>query len=112
MESVLTSLQLGMVVLDNRLSVQLWNGRAEELWGLRSEEAIGYFFFDLDIGLPVDQLRGLIRACQTGNSEEQIVVLNAVNRRGKNIRCRVICTQLIVENQPQGVILLMDERQE
>ena len=101
-----------MVVLDNRLSIQLWNGRAEELWGLRAEEATGHFFFDLDIGLPVEELRGLIRACQTGNGEECEVFLNAVNRRGRTIRCRVICTPLIVINQRQGVILLMDERQE
>ncbi|MFB2838550.1 CheR family methyltransferase [Floridanema evergladense] len=112
MESILTSLRVGMIVLDNRLSVQLWNGRAEELWGLRAEETVERFFFDLDIGLPVEQLRGLIRACQTGNSEEQTTVVDAVNRRGKNIRCRVICTSLIVENRPEGVILLIDERQD
>ncbi|OKH39020.1 chemotaxis protein CheR [[Phormidium ambiguum] IAM M-71] len=112
MESILTSLRVGMIVLDNRLSVQLWNGRAEELWGLRAEETIERFFFDLDIGLPVEQLRGLIRACQTGNMEEQTTVVDAVNRRGRNIRCRVICTSLIVENRPEGVILLIDERQD
>lgn len=112
MESILTSLRVGMIVLDNRLSVQLWNGRAEELWGLRAEEAIERFFFDLDIGLPVEQLRGLIRACQIGNTEEQTTVVDAVNRRGKNIRCRVICTSLIVENRSEGVILLIDERQD
>ena len=112
MESILTSLRIGMVVLDNRLSIQLWNGRAEELWGLRAEEATGHFFFDLDIGLPVQELRGLIRTCQTGNGDEHEVFLDAVNRRGRTIRCRVICTPLIVANQRQGVILLMDERQE
>lgn len=112
MEAILTSLRIGMVVLDNRLSIQLWNGRAEELWGLRAEEAIGHFFFDLDIGLPVQELREFIRTCQIQNRDEHETVLNAVNRRGKAIRCRVICTPLIVENQQQGVILLMDERQD
>ena len=112
MESILTSLRVGMIVLDSRLSVQLWNGRAEELWGVRAAEAVEHFFFDLDIGLPTEELRGLIRACQTGNTEEQIIVVDAVNRRGKNIRCRVICTRLIVEHEQKGVILLMDERQD
>ncbi|MFB2980137.1 CheR family methyltransferase [Microseira sp. BLCC-F43] len=112
MEAILISLRIGMVVLDNRLSIQLWNGRAEELWGLRSEEAIGHFFFDLDIGLPLQELREFIRACQTRNHDEHEIVLNAVNRRGKAIRCRLICTPLIVINQQQGVILLMDERQD
>jgi PAS domain-containing protein len=39
MESILTSLQMGMIVLNNRLSVQLWNGGAGNLWGLKAEEA-------------------------------------------------------------------------
>lgn len=112
MESILTSLRVGMVVLDNRLSVQLWNSSTEELWGVRSEEAIGHFFFDLDIGLPVEQLRGLIRTCQTGTREEQTIILDAVNRRGKDIRCRVICTTLIVEKEREGIILLIDEQQD
>lgn len=110
MESILTSLRIGMVVLNGRLSVQLWNDRAGELWGLRFEEVQGYFFFDLDIGLPVDELRGVIRACQSGISDYQEIELDSVNRRGKIIRCRVICTPLIVEKLPQGVILLMEER--
>ncbi|MBD2185263.1 CheR family methyltransferase [Aerosakkonema funiforme] len=111
-DSVLISLRIGMVVLDNRLSVQLWNNGVEDLWGLRAEEAMGRFFFDLDIGLPVEKLRGSIRAAQPANPDEQELILDAVNRRGKNIRCRVICTSLIVGNQPQGIILLMDERLE
>lgn len=113
MESILTSLRIGMVVLDGKLSVQLWNDLAGELWGLRFEEVQGSFFFDLDIGLPVEKLRGVIRACQNGASDYsdyQEIELDCVNRRGKVIRCRVICTPLIVEKVRQGVILLMEER--
>jgi two-component system CheB/CheR fusion protein len=110
MEAILTSLRVGMVVLDHRLSIQLWNGGAANLWGLLAEEVQGCFFFDLDIGLPVDELRAPIRACQNPASEYQEVVLNAVNRRGKTIRCRVLCTPLIVMNQQQGVILLMEDK--
>ncbi|MCL1469043.1 PAS domain-containing protein [Argonema galeatum] len=78
LDAVLTSLRIAMVVLDTRLGVQLWNNTAEDLWGLRSDEAIGRFFFDLDIGLPVEQLRVLTRTCQNGKWEEQQVVLDAV----------------------------------
>jgi two-component system CheB/CheR fusion protein len=109
MESILTSIRVGMVVLDSRLSIQLWNGRAVELWGLRMEEIQGHFFFDLDIGLPVEQLRIPIRTCQAGTSDYEELELEAVNRRGKTIRCRVICTPLIVEKLRQGIILLMEE---
>jgi two-component system CheB/CheR fusion protein len=109
MESILTSLRMGMVVLDNRLSIQVWNSGAVNLWGLQSEEVIGFFFFDLDIGLSVEELRGAIRACQSGVSDYQEITLNAVNRRGKTISCRVVCTPLSIATQQQGVILLMEE---
>ena len=109
LESILTSLQRVMIVLNNRLSVQYWNSRAVNFWGFSAEEVEGYFFFDLDIGLPVEQLREPVRACQNGVSDYQEIILDAVNRRGKAIRCRVICTPLIVYNQQQGVILLMED---
>jgi two-component system CheB/CheR fusion protein len=110
LESILTSLQMGMVVLDNRLSIQLWNGGANSLWGLHADEVVGGFFFDLDIGLPVEELRVPIRTCQSGLAEYQEVILSAINRRGKAICCRVVCTPLIVVNQQQGIILLMEDR--
>ncbi len=110
LESILTSLQMGMVVLDNRFSIQLWNSGAAKLWGLQGEEVVGFFFFDLDIGLPVEQLREPVRACQNGASEYQEVVLDAINRRGRAMRCRVVCTPLIVVNQQHGIILLMEDK--
>jgi two-component system CheB/CheR fusion protein len=109
LESILTSLQMGMVVLNNRLSVQLWNGGAGNLWGLKAEEVEGHFFFDLDIGLPLELLREPVRACQSGISNCHEIELEAINRRGRAIRCRVICTPLIVGNQQHGVILLMED---
>jgi two-component system, chemotaxis family, CheB/CheR fusion protein len=110
LESILTSLQMGMIVLDNRLSIQVWNEGAVNLWGLQAEEVLGFFFFDLDTGLPVEQLRNAIRACQSGASNYQETTLNAINRRGKAIHCRVVCTPLVIANQQQGVILLMEDR--
>jgi two-component system CheB/CheR fusion protein len=109
-KAILTCVNAGLAVLDNRLSIQLWNGQAEDLWGLRPEEAQGSFFFDLDIGLPVEQLRDDVRACQNGGSDYQEVLLEAINRRGKTITVRVACTPLIVEGAQQGVTLLMEEQ--
>ena len=108
MESILTSLNMGMTVLDNRLSIQLWNNRMVEFWGLRVEEVRDRFFFDLDIGLPVEQLRGMIRACKAENHEYQELTIKAINRRGKTIDCRVICTPLKTNEKQQGLILLME----
>ena len=111
MESILISLKMGMVVLDSRLSIQLWNNRTVELWGLRVEEVRDRFFFDLDIGLPVEQLRGMIRSCQAAESEYQELTIEAMDRRGKSIDCRIICTPLRMKEQQQGLILLMEVKE-
>ncbi|WP_448205793.1 CheR family methyltransferase [Azospirillum sp. sgz302134] len=57
-ESVLRSMDVGIIVLDQDLSVRSWNRWGENMWGLRSEEVQGEAFLDLDIGLPVQKLRG------------------------------------------------------
>lgn len=108
-ESILTSLRVGLVVLDARFSIQVWNKKAEDLWGLRADEVQGHLFFDLDIGLPLNDLLTRIRAWQTQTDDEHEIVLDAINRRGRSIRCRVLCTPLIIGNQHEGVILLMEE---
>ena len=114
LESILTSLRGGVVVVDQDLRIQIWNHKSEHLWGLRTEEAIGQNFLNLDIGLPVEQLRQPIRACLSGNpgsSEE--VLLKAINRWGKTIPCRITCTSInSTQGQIQGAILLMEERGE
>jgi two-component system CheB/CheR fusion protein len=112
LESVLASLSSGAVVVNANFDVMMWNQKAEDMWGLRADEAQGKSLFGLDIGLPVAELRDLIRPCLSGDAERREVVLDAVNRRGKKIRCRVACAPLISPtNQREGVIALMDEMQ-
>jgi|GEM_PF-3094267 len=57
LRSILGSLSSAVVVMDRFLQVKLWNEKGEDLWGLRSDEAIGRPFLELDIGLPVGELR-------------------------------------------------------
>jgi two-component system, chemotaxis family, CheB/CheR fusion protein len=110
LHSVLASMQVGVAVVDRELRVLAWNQRAADLWGLRSEEAVGQDFLGLDIGLPVDPLPPAIRACLTGESPTQQVDLNAVNRRGRAIRCQVNVTPLnTMGSDIRGAILLMEE---
>lgn len=112
LESILTSLKGGVVVVDRDLRIQIWNCKSEDFWGLRSEEALEQNFLNLDIGLPVEQLRQPIRTCLSGLSNEvSEVTLEAINRRGRSFACRVTCTPLVSsQGQTQGVILLMEER--
>jgi two-component system CheB/CheR fusion protein len=110
LESILASLHVAAVVIDPSFHTLMWNAEATEQWGLRQEEVQGQSLMSLDIGLPVEQLRGPVLAVLNGRAEFQEVVLEAINRRGRSLRCRVTCTPLIgAEKTTRGVILLMEE---
>jgi two-component system CheB/CheR fusion protein len=108
-ESVLASLRAGAVVVNANLDVLMWNKRAEDLWGLRADEVQGRGLLNLDIGLPVAELRTVIRPCLSGEVDQQEVVLDAVNRRGRQIKCRVTCSPLVSGKKREGVLLMMEE---
>jgi two-component system, chemotaxis family, CheB/CheR fusion protein len=108
LDAVLTSLQAGVTVVNKDLDIQVWNRQAEDLWGLRREEVIGQRFVSLDIGLPTDELWPLIRRALVGDGPQH-TELAAVNRRGRSIVVRVVCTPLISDGaQPTGAILIME----
>ncbi len=110
LESILTSLRGGVMVLDNDLVVQVWNHRSEDQWGLRGEEVQGQHFLNLDMGLPLERLRTVLRTALSGEPGPHEIVLDAVNRRGRPIRCRVTCTPLRgSDSEIRGVILLTEE---
>ena len=110
LESILVSVQAGVVVLDQELRVRAWNTHASELWGLRADEVHGQHFVNLDIGLPTDALLPLVRATLAGDPPEREVVVQATNRRGRTIECRVTCSPLLsATNEIDGAIVLMEE---
>jgi two-component system CheB/CheR fusion protein len=107
--AILTSLQAGVVVLDDELHVRVWNQEAQELWGLRPEEAVGQHFLNLDIGLPTERLRSLIRETLTGENGPQEATVAAVNRRGRSIDVRVLGSALQSgADEAAGIILTME----
>lgn len=113
LESILTSLQGGVVVVNRDMQIQVWNDQAEDLWGMRRDEVEGQHFLNLDIGLPVEQLRQPIRSCLAGESRYIAVVLEAINRRGRAILCKVTFTPLLgIDRDIVGVIMLMEEQDE
>ena len=109
LNSILSSMRAGVAVLDNDLLVQIWNFKSEDLWGLRFQEVQGKPFTSLDVGLPVDEVKKGIRSCLAGETGYEETVLQAVNRRGKRIQCRVTCSRLHDTNDNPGIILLMEE---
>ncbi|WP_244901926.1 PAS domain-containing protein [Phormidium tenue] len=90
--------------------MQIWNTKAEDLWGLRPEEVVGQYFLNLDIGLPVEQLRQPIRDCLASTVANSVeLTLEAVNRKGRRLSCHITCTPLVnAKKQVQGVILIME----
>src|SRR5690606_23660013 len=110
--SILTSLGVGVVVVDSDLQIRIWNQRSEELWGLKADEVIGKPFLNLDIGLPVERLKQPILACLAGETTHDGLVLEALNRRGRPIRCKIGCTPLYGPNSHvRGAILLIEDEQ-
>jgi two-component system, chemotaxis family, CheB/CheR fusion protein len=112
LRSILSSLRAAVVVLNPSLEVEIWSEKAQDLWGLRSEEVQKQPFFDLDIGLPLEELEDPVRDCMTSGSHGNVLEVAGVNRRGRPIRCLVTCTRLADGTGPAGVILLMEDLQE
>jgi two-component system, chemotaxis family, CheB/CheR fusion protein len=110
LETILTSLGVGVVVLDGDQTVRVWNASATELWGLRADEAEGRHFLGLDIGLPLDDAKAALRSVVAGGSERAEVTLDAIDRRGRPIRCHLTVLPLGGDGPgPTGAIVLMDE---
>src|SRR4051812_570312 len=109
LESILGSLEQGVVVLDQELRVAAWNDGARELWGLLPGEVDGQHFMNLDIGLPVDRLRSQLRSALAGDATGPVIV-EATNRRGRTINCRVRVSPLSQAGSARlgGVILFME----
>jgi two-component system CheB/CheR fusion protein len=108
LESVLGRLKVAVILVNPDLVVEAWSERAEDLWGLSPERAVGTAFPSLQIGLPVTELEDVIRACLRG-TDSQEVILDAVNRLGHQIRCRVACTPLISGHYANGAMLIVEE---
>lgn len=109
LEAILAQIGVAVAVLDRHQRVQIWDGQAYELWGLKAEEVEGQNLLALDFGLPVEKLKSQLRGCLNGESSREEVVLEATNRRGRKFECRVTCVPMgnDSEGHVSGVIMLM-----
>jgi two-component system, chemotaxis family, CheB/CheR fusion protein len=108
LEGILGSLGVAVVVLDEDQRVQIWNDSAAELWGPRGDEVAGQHFLSLDIGLPLERVRDVVRAGLSPTPRASTIAVAAVNRRGKRFDCTVRAVPLVDRAQrAYGVMLLM-----
>ena len=110
LETIFVMLGVGVAVVDRDQRVQIWNGNARELWGVLPEEAEGEHLMALDIGLPVEELRADLRAALSGGSERSERVLEARNRRGQPLQCRVTILPLttVANGRATGAVIMME----
>jgi two-component system CheB/CheR fusion protein len=113
--TVLRSLGSAVIVLTDDLNVRVWSPGAEDLWGLRPEEAESRDFLSLDIGLPaaeiVPWLRGVLAGATDHNTS--MIGLSALNRRGKTIKLQVTASPMrSEEGTTSGLILVIDQSAE
>jgi two-component system CheB/CheR fusion protein len=86
-----------------------WNAVAEDLWGLRADEVRQQPFFNLEIGLPVDTIKPVIKKCLEQGATHADITVPAVDRRGSPIEMKVTCAPLQgAGGNTEGVILFME----
>src|SRR5205814_1702517 len=90
LESILRSLGSAVIVLDRKFEVERWNQQARELWGLIEDEVRGTHFLNLDIGLPVDELRGPI--LDVGHNREVKMSITLMPRDRGNVAAEVVAS--------------------
>jgi len=109
--TVLRSLGSAVIVLTDDLRVEVWSPGAQDMWGLRADEAEGKSLLSLDIGLPAEVLAPHLRRVlgQDSNGTARLQ-LAAVNRRGKTVDLRITACPLRTEDgAASGVILVIDQ---
>jgi two-component system CheB/CheR fusion protein len=106
--AVLRSLGSAVIVLTEELRVRVWSAGAEDLWGLRPDEAQSRDFLTLDIGLPAADIAPWLRQV-LGRTRTSTRDVTAVNRRGKTVELRVAASPMRAEDDAvSGLILVID----
>jgi two-component system CheB/CheR fusion protein len=108
--TVLRSLGSAVIVLTDELQVTVWSPGAEDMWGLRPEEAEGKSLGSLDIGLPAGEIAPELRRLLSQASNGAATLhLSAVNRRGRTVDLRITASPLrSEEGKTSGIILVID----
>jgi two-component system, chemotaxis family, CheB/CheR fusion protein len=106
--SVLSSVHQAVVVVDREFRVLAWNRLATELLGLLNDEVEGELLLNLDVGLPVGELRRPL-ARILANQPQPDLTLEGHNRRGQAVTYQVQLAPLVgsAADEVTGAILLL-----
>src|SRR3954452_17181504 len=88
-EAILKSLHVAVVVVDPNAVVRIWNAQADDIWGVRAEEAVGQHVYGVDMGMRWERLGEPLRSAFAGDMPEPLE-LAATNRRGRPFKCKVV----------------------
>ncbi|MEO3814879.1 CheR family methyltransferase [Sphaerisporangium sp. B11E5] len=112
--AVVRSLGDAVTVVDDQLRVLMWSPGAEDLWGLRADEATGRHLAALDIGLPMEKIitdprRSVSGLAAADGHRTGRITVDAVNRRGRPTRlCIDVFTLHEEDASVHGLILVMN----
>ncbi len=91
--------------------MSVWSPGAEDMWGLRPEEAESRDFLSLDIGLSAAEIAPWLRTVLAGVAENNTsaIDLAGLNRRGKTEELRIAASPMrSAEDVITGLILVID----
>lgn len=115
LDAILPSVRGGVVVVDADLTVLVWNRRSEDLWGLHADEAVGKDLATLQVGLPLQSVRPLVRRLlrTAGGGTPpvgEVVTLDALDGRGQAITVEVTGNPLFgVDGRVRGAVLVAED---
>ena len=108
LQSILAGLDLAVVVVDTDYRVQLWNGGAERLTGLRAFEAEGRRLLELDTELPAVSVRAALRSVIVVGEVPDPVEVHLTDRFGRPQRRRLTATPLLrAQGEVHGAVLTL-----
>ena len=108
LQGILAGLELAVVVVDVDYRVQLWNGGAERLTGLRAFEAEGRPLLDLEVHLPAAQVRDVLRSVVVAGDVPGPVDVELTDRFGRPQRRRLTVTPLLrAGGQVHGAVITL-----
>ena len=99
---------LAVVVVDSDYRVQLWNVGAERITGLRAFEATGRRLLDLELHLPVEAVRALLREVVLEAATPRPLEVDLTDRFGRAQRRRLTATPLLRDQgEVYGVVVTL-----